>query len=113
MRIVIAAEEVVKVLPMLLKEHPELRTELYGISSDEFVRMSEFYDYMMCKIKNEECVIFEIKSYTEEEDIERFNDKAELAIKKFGLKKEEKAMITLEKHPLVVELCDKLGILVG
>ena len=42
----ITAEEVVKSLPMLLKEHPELRTEIYEIISDEFVRRGEFYDYM-------------------------------------------------------------------
>jgi hypothetical protein len=248
----ITAEEVVKSLPMLLKEHPELRTEIYEIISDEFVRRGEFYEYMkksderfekllqelrafredtnrrfeavdkrfeaidkrfeaidkrfeavdkrfeavdkrfeevyrrfdkvdrdskdlkdwvgivvggfqrragrnledavagtlrialgrevqpgtimmrkkivddegmigpagreyeidLC-ITNEECLIFEIKSYAEEEDIERFNDKAELAIKKLGLKKVEKALITLEKRPSIVELCDKFGILVG
>jgi hypothetical protein len=249
----ITAEEVVKSLPMLLKERPELRTEIYEIISDEFVRRSEFYEYMkksddrfesllqelkafredtnrrfeavdkrfeeqredmnrrfeavdkrfeelrgdmerrfeevyrrfdkvdsdfnnlkdwvgivvggfqrragrsledavagtlrialgkevkpenitmrkkikdeegmigragreyeidLC-ITNEECLIFEIKSYAEEEDIERFNDKAELTIKKLGLKKVKKALITLEKRPSVVELCDKFGILVG
>jgi hypothetical protein len=252
-RRMLTAEEVVKSLPMLLKEHPELRTEIYGIISDEFVRRGEFYDYMKKsderfesllqelrafredtnrrfeavdkrfeelredmehrfeevyrrfeavdkrfeemredtnrrfdkvdrdskdlkdwvgivvggfqrragrnledavagtlrialgrevkpeditmrkKIKDEdgmigpagreyeidlcltntESLIFEIKSYAEEEDIERFNDKAELAIKKLGLKRVEKALITLEKHPSVVKLCDKFGILVG
>ncbi|KAF5434392.1 hypothetical protein C5S35_14330 [Candidatus Methanophagaceae archaeon] len=80
----ITAEEVVKSLPTLLKQHPMLRTE-----------------------------IFEIKSYAEEEDIERFNDKAELALKKLDLKNMKKVLITLEKRPLVVELCDKFGIQVG
>jgi hypothetical protein len=234
-RIMITAEEVVRTLPMLLKEHPELRTEIYEIISDEFVRRGEFYDYMkksderferllqelrafredtnrrfeavdkrfeaadkrfeaidkrfeevyrrfdkvdrdsedlkdwvgivvggfqrragrsledavagtlrialgrevkpenitmrkkikddegmigpagreyeidLC-ITNTESLIFEIKSYAEREDIERFNDKAELVIKKLGLKKVEKALITLEKHPSVVKLCDKFGI---
>ena len=224
----ITAEEVVKSLPMLLKERPELRTEIYEIISDEFVRRSEFYEYMkksderferllqelrafredtnrrfeavdkrfeemredtnrrfdkvdrdskdlkdwvgivvggfqrragrnledavagtlrialgrevkpenirmrkkimdddgmigpagreyeidLC-LTNTESLIFEIKSYAEEEDIERFNDKAELVKKKLGLKKVEKALITLEKHPSVVKLCDKFGILVG
>jgi hypothetical protein len=42
----LTAEEVVKSLPMLLKEHPELITEIYEIISDEFVRRGEFYDYM-------------------------------------------------------------------
>lgn len=224
----VTAEEVVKSLPLLLKEHPGLRTEIYEIISDEFVRRSEFYEYMeksderferllqelrafredtnrrfeemredtnrrfeevyrrfdkvdtdfkdlkdwvgivvggfqrragrnledavagtlrialgkevtpenitmrrkimddegliglkgrsyeidLC-VTNTESLIFEIKSYAEVEDIERFNDKAELAIKKLGLKKVEKALITLEKHPSVVELCDKFGILIG
>jgi hypothetical protein len=58
--------------------------------------------------------MFEIESYAEEEDLERFNDKAELAKKKkLGLKKVEKVLITLEKRPSIVELCDKFGILVG
>ena len=70
------------------------------------------YEIDLC-VTNTESLIFEIKSYAEEEDIERFNDKAELAIKKLGLKKVEKALITLEKRPSVVELCDKFGILVG
>jgi len=227
----VTAEEVVKSLPGLLREHPELRTEIYKILSDEFVIRSEFYEYMkksderferllqelkafredtnrrfeaadkrfeaidkrfeevyhrfdkvdrdfkdlkdwvgivvggfqrragrsledaiagtlrialgrevkpenitmrkkitddegligpegrsykidLC-VTDTESLIFEIKSYAEEEDIERFNDKAELAIKKLGLKKVQKALITLEKRPLVMELCDKFGILVG
>jgi len=227
----VTAEEVVKSLPGLLREHPELRTEIYKILSDEFVIRSEFYEYMkksderferllqelkafredtnrrfeaadkrfdaidkrfeevyhrfdkmdrdfkdlkdwvgivvggfqrragrsledavagtlrialgrevkpenimmrkkitddegligpkgrsyeidLC-VTDTESLIFEIKSYAEEEDIERFNDKAELAIKKLGLKKVEKSLITLEKRPSVVELCDKFGILVG
>ncbi len=70
------------------------------------------YEIDLC-LTNTESIIFEIKSYAEREDIERFNDKAELAEKKLGLKKVEKALITLEKHPSVVKLCDKFGILVG
>jgi hypothetical protein len=70
------------------------------------------YEIDLC-LTNTESLIFEIKSCAEEEDIERFNDKAELAKKKLGLKKVEKALITLDKHPPVVELCDKFGILVG
>ena len=70
------------------------------------------YKIDLC-VTDTESLIFELKSYAEEEDIERFNDKAELAIKKLGLKKVEKALITLEKRPSVVELCDKFGILVG
>jgi len=70
------------------------------------------YEIDLC-VTDTESLIFEIKSYAEEEDIERFNDKAELAIKKLGLKQVEKALITLEKRPSVVELYAKFGILVG
>ena len=42
----VTAEEVVKSLPGLLREHPELRTEICKILSDEFVIRSEFYEYM-------------------------------------------------------------------
>jgi len=70
------------------------------------------YEIDLC-VTNTECLIFEIKSYAEEEDIERFNDKAELALKKWDLKNMKKVLITLEKRPLVVELCDKFGIQVG
>jgi hypothetical protein len=70
------------------------------------------YEIDLC-VTNTECLIFEIKSYAEEEDIERFNDKAELARKKWDLTNVVKVLITLEKRPLVVELCDKFGIQVG
>jgi hypothetical protein len=95
----ITAEEVVRSLPVLLKEHPALRMELFVILSEEFVGRSEFYEY--------------IKSYAKPDEIENFNEKAELAKKKLGLKKVVKALITLEKHPSVVKQCEKLGILVG
>ena len=70
------------------------------------------YEIDLC-VTNEESLIFEIKSYAEEEDIERFNDKAELAMQKLGLKKVVKAFITLEKHPSFVKQCEKMGIHVG
>ena len=54
-------------------------------------------------------MIFEIKSYAEEEDVERFNDKAELAKKKLNLKRAKKAIITLEKHPSFVRFCIEAG----
>jgi len=60
-----------------------------------------------------ESLIFEIKSYTEEEDVERFNDKAELAKKKLNLRKVEKAIITLEKRSSFVRFCEQRGIEVG
>lgn len=60
-----------------------------------------------------ESLIFEIKSYAEEEDVERFNDKAELAKKKLNLRNAEKAIITLEKRPSFVRFCEQMGIEVG
>ena len=95
----ITAEEMVMTLPMLLKWHPKLRIEIFTILSEEFVSGREFYEY--------------IKSYAKADEIEDFNEKAEVAKKKLGLKKVVKALITLEKHPSVVKQCDKLGILVG
>jgi len=64
-------------------------------------------------ITDGESLIFEIKSYAEEEDVERFNDKAELAKKKLNLKNAKKAIITLEKHPSFVKFCEQMGIEVG
>jgi hypothetical protein len=59
------------------------------ILSEDFVGKSEFYEF--------------IKSYAKPDEIENFNEKAELVKKKLGLKKVEKALITLEKHPSVVK----------
>ncbi len=58
-------------------------------------------------------LIFEIKSYAEKEDVERFNDKAELFKKKRGIKKIEKAFITLEKSREIMDTCERLGIILG
>ena len=60
-----------------------------------------------------ESLIFEIKSYAEEEDVEWFNDKAELAKKKLNLREAEKAIITLEKRPSFVRFCEQRSIVVG
>jgi len=213
----ITAEEVIKSLPRLLKEHPELRLRIYDILSEEFVRKGEFYEFMKKsderfekllqelrafredtnrrfeaidkrldkmdsdfkdlkdwagmvvrgfqrragrsledavagtlrialgrdvkpenitmrkKIRDDEglighaereyeidlCItdgenlIFEIKSYVEDDDIENFNEKAELAIEKLKLKKAKKALVTLDKRASVVKLCEKYGILLG
>ena len=213
----ITAEEVIKSLPRLLKEHPELRLRIYDILSEEFVRKGEFYEFMKKsderfeklllelrafredtnrrfeaidkkldkmdsdfkdlkdwvgmvvggfqrragrsledavagtlrialgrdvkpenitmrkKIRDDEgligragreyeidlCItdgeslIFEIKSYAEDDDIENFNEKAELAIEKLGLKRAKKALVTLDKRVSVVKLCEKYGILLG
>lgn len=70
------------------------------------------YEINLC-VTNGESIVFEIKSYAEEEDIERFNDKAELATEKLNLKNVEKALVTLDKHPSVVNLCNQLGIIIG
>ena len=66
----------------------------------------------MC-ITDGESLIFEIKSYAEDDDIENFNEKAELAIEKLKLKRAKKALITLDKPASVVKLCEKYGILLG
>ena len=73
--------------------------EISALLSEEFVSRREFYEY--------------IKSYAKPDEIENFNERAELVKKKLGLKKAEKALITLAKHPSVVKQCDQLGILVG
>ncbi len=60
---------------------------------------------------NGELMIFEVKSFTNREAVERFNDKVELFIK---LKKPEgkvnKVIITLDRGRAVVEECKKLGV---
>jgi hypothetical protein len=60
-----------------------------AILSEDFVGKSEFYEY--------------IKSYAKADEIENFNEKAELVKKKLELKNVVKALITLEKHPSVVQ----------
>jgi len=62
---------------------------------------------------NGESWIFEVKSVADEEDIERFNDKAELAISALSLPGAKKALITLAKSPEVHLVCHRLGIRLG
>ena len=62
----ITAEEVVKSLPVLLKEHPALRTEIYEILSDEFVRRSEFYVYMDKSDERFERQLQELRAFRED-----------------------------------------------
>ena len=62
----ITAEEVVQSLPMLLKAHPELRTEIYEIISDEFVRRSEFYEYMKKSDERFERLLQELRAFRED-----------------------------------------------
>ena len=70
------------------------------------------YEIDLC-ITDGENLIFEIKSYVEDDDIENFNEKAELAIEKLKLKRAKKALITLDKPASVLKLCEKYGILLG
>jgi hypothetical protein len=62
---------------------------------------------------NGESWVFEVKSVADQEDIERFNDKAELAIAAIPLPGARKALITLDKSPDVLASCARLGIVVG
>ena len=62
----VTAEEVVKSLPGLLREHPELRTEIYKILSDEFVIRSEFYEYMKKSDERFERLLQELKAFRED-----------------------------------------------
>jgi hypothetical protein len=64
-------------------------------------------------VTNGETWIFEIKSVAEPEDIERFNDKAELAKSLLGLSSIRKGIITLDKSDEVRAMCDRLGIVLG
>ncbi|MBC8521523.1 MAG: hypothetical protein ISS94_01475 [Candidatus Syntrophoarchaeum sp.] len=93
---------------------PENITMRKKIRDDEGLigRAGREYEIDLC-ITNGESMIFEIKSYAEDDDIENFNDKAELAVEKLGLKKAKKVLITLDKRTSVVKLCDKYGILLG
>ena len=59
----ITAEEVVRSLPMLLKEHPALRTELFVILSEEFVGKSEFYEYMKKSDERFESLLQELRAF--------------------------------------------------
>ena len=62
----ITAEEVVKSLPVLLKEHPEFRMEIYDIISDGFVRRSEFYEYMKKSDDRFERLLQELRAFRED-----------------------------------------------
>lgn len=42
----ITPEEVIKALPRILKEHPEIKVELYQILSQEYVTRAELKEYM-------------------------------------------------------------------
>jgi len=93
---------------------PENITMRKKIRDDEGLigRAGREYEIDLC-ITDGENLIFEIKSYAEDDDIENFNEKAELAIEKLKLKRAKKALITLDKPASVVKLCEKYGILLG
>jgi len=97
---------------------PENITMRKKIKDDEGIIGPKGREYEIdLYITDGESLIFEIKPYAEEEDVERFNDKAELAKKKLklklNLKSAKKAIITLEKHPSFVKFCEQMGIEVG
>jgi len=93
---------------------PENITMRKKIRDDEGLigRAGREFEIDLC-ITDGESLIFEIKSYVKDDDIENFNEKAELAIEKLKLKKAKKALITLDKPASVVKLCEKYGILLG
>jgi hypothetical protein len=61
-------------------------------------------------VHNSESMVFEIKSYAEEEDVTRFNDKAELVIEKLKLSNPSKVFITLQKGREMTNICRELGV---
>ena len=94
-------DAIVGTLRLALKRDTENITMREKIKDDEGMIGPKGREYeIVLYITDGESLIFEIKSYAEEEDVERFNDKAELAKKKLNLKSAKKAIITLEKHPL-------------
>ncbi|MBI2889655.1 MAG: hypothetical protein HYY13_02610 [Nitrospirae bacterium] len=61
-------------------------------------------------VRNGEAYVFEIKSTVDEEQVLRFNDKAELAIGVMGLRGAHKVLVTLAKDPWLIHECSRLGI---
>ena len=62
----ITAEEVIKSLPGLLKEHPELRLKIYDTLSEEFVRRGEFYEFMKKSDERFEKLLQELRAFRED-----------------------------------------------
>jgi hypothetical protein len=93
----ITAEEVIKSLPALLREKPELRWEIYGLLQEEFVTKTDFHEYMKKSDERFEKLFNELRAFRED----------------CNLRFEEKALITLDKHSSVVNLCNQLGINLG
>jgi hypothetical protein len=59
---------------------------------------------------NGKSFLFEIKRYAEPEDVQRFADKADLAVKKWGLEDPGRVFVTLEKSGEMQETCLRFGI---
>ncbi|MEW6618076.1 MAG: hypothetical protein AB1422_01775 [bacterium] len=61
-------------------------------------------------VHNSYALVFEIKSYAEADDVERFNDKAEIAKKQFNIPQAKKVFVTLQKERDMAEVCKTFGI---
>jgi hypothetical protein len=70
------------------------------------------YEVDIC-VHNGRALIFEVKSCPDEEDLYRFSDKADLAIKQWKLKKAVKVVVTLEKQIHLEKIAKKLKILLA
>ena len=92
-------------------ENLKLRTK---IKDDEGIIGAKDREYEIdLYIHNSESIIFEVKSYLESEDIFRFNDKAELTKKKFGLSDPLKVIVSLEKDRESTKICEELGVILA
>jgi hypothetical protein len=70
------------------------------------------YEVDIC-VHNGRALIFEVKSCPDEEDLYRFSDKADLAIKQWKLKKPVKVVVSLEKQAYLEKTAKKLKILLA
>jgi hypothetical protein len=70
------------------------------------------YEVDIC-VHNGRALIFEVKSCPDEEDLYRFSDKADLAIKQWKLKKAVKVVVSLEKQTYLEKIAKKLKILLA
>lgn len=62
--------------------------------------------------RNGESYVFEVKSVCDgREDLDRFDDKAGLAIESLGLSKAHKVLVTLDKNSWLAEECERREIL--
>lgn len=67
------------------------------------------YEIDLC-LSDSKAFLFEIKSYAEPEDVQRFSDKADLAAEKWQLQSPGKVFVTLEKSVEIEETCLRFGI---